>query len=120
MAEPDRILELLAAVRRGDETGQPMSNRLLVEHLGWTGAEVADRLCTARARLLIWGLPGHGDPRPQFHELELTVQGRRLLDAQPRSARPQTRLVPRAPDASPEDGTGSTPTPAGEAATHTQ
>ena len=89
MAEPDRILELLTAVRHGDECGQPMSNRLLVEQLGWTGAEVADWLCTARARLLIWGLPGQGDPRPQFHELELTVQGRRLLEAQHGGGRPR-------------------------------
>ena len=80
MAEPDRLMELLTAVSRGEETGQPMSNPLLVEHLGWTATEVADSLCTARARLLIWGLPGSGNPRPQYDELELTVQGRRLLE----------------------------------------
>lgn len=80
MTDADRILELLNAVHRGDEAGQPMSNQLLVEHLGWTPAEVADWLSTARARLLIWGLHGWGVPRPQFNELELTVQGRRFLE----------------------------------------
>ena len=83
MPEPDRILELLTAVSHGEKTGQPMSNLLLVEHLGWTATEVADSLCTARARLLIWGLPGSGNPRPQYDELELTVQGRRLLEVRP-------------------------------------
>ena len=81
MAEGDRILELLTAVRQGEESGQAMSDEMLVEHLGWSDVEVADWLCTARARLLIWGLPGSGNPRPQFNELELTVQGRRLLTA---------------------------------------
>jgi hypothetical protein len=113
------MLELLAAIRNGDETGQPMSNRLLAEQLGWTGREVADWLCTARARLLIWGLPGYGDPRPQFQELELTVQGRRLLESWPSSGRPQARLRSAATDASAPDGTSSTATPAGSsAATH--
>jgi hypothetical protein len=86
MGDRDRILALLAAVRDGDDSGQPMSNRRLVDHLGWTAAEVAERLGEARADLLIWGLRCSGDPRPQFDELELTVQGRRLLDEQPTGA----------------------------------
>jgi hypothetical protein len=90
MADDDRILDLLAAVQNGDESGRLMSNGLLVDHLGWTAAEVAEWLGTARARLLIWGLPGWGNPRPQFNELELTVQGRRLLDTRTSNAR-QTR-----------------------------
>ena len=90
MADDDRILELLAAVRHGDESGRPMSNGLLVDHLGWTAADVAEWLGAARARLLIWGLPGWGNPRPQFNELELTVQGRRLLDTRTSNGR-QTR-----------------------------
>jgi hypothetical protein len=90
MADDDRILELLAAVRHGDESGRPMANGLLVEHLGWTAADVAEWLGTARAQLLIWGLPGWGNPRPQFNELELTVQGRRLLETRASTGR-QTR-----------------------------
>jgi hypothetical protein len=91
MADDDRIMELLTAVRDGDESGRPMSNGLLVEHLGWAAAEVADWLSTARGRLLIWGLPGWGNPRPQFTELELTVQGRRLLDTRAGAARKSLR-----------------------------
>jgi hypothetical protein len=83
MTDADRIVALLTAVAGGDDAGQPMSNQLLVEQLGWTPTEVADWLCTARARLLIWGLPGAGNPRPQYDELELTVQGRRFLEVQP-------------------------------------
>jgi hypothetical protein len=95
----DRILELLAAVHHGDQAGRLMSNGLLVDHLGWTAAEVAEGLGTARERLLIWGLPGWGNPRPQFNELELTVQGRRLLETRPTSNGRQTgdRRLPRKP-----------------------
>ena len=86
MADDDRILELLAAVHQGAESGQPMSNGLLIERLGWPAADVAEWLSAARERLLIWGLRGSGNPRPQFYELELTVQGRRLLDTRPSGA----------------------------------
>lgn len=100
MTDADRIVELLTAVGHGDEAGQPMSNELLVERLGWTPTEVADQLGTARAQMLIWGLPGSGNPRPQFNELELTVQGRRLLEVlpsdAPTDARTATRVTPRA------------------------
>jgi hypothetical protein len=87
MADDEHILELLAAVRDGDESGSPMSNGLLVDRLGWTAVEVAEWLSAARERLLIWGLPGWGNPRPQFNELELTVQGRRLLETRPSNGR---------------------------------
>jgi len=108
MDDADRVLELLNAIRRGDEASQPMSNQLLVEHLGWTPAEVADCLCTARARLLIWGLPGWGNPRPQFNELELTVQGRRLLEIRPGDV-PNARVRRAATPVTPPAGTDSTP-----------
>lgn len=99
MLDDDRILELLDAVREGDESGRPMSSGLLVEHLGWTAVEVAESLDTARARLWIWGLRGSGNPRPQFDELELTVQGRRLLETRPNNRRQAgTRSTPIAGD----------------------
>jgi hypothetical protein len=39
----------------------------------------ASALAEARARLLIWGMRVGGTPAPRFEDLELTVQGRRLL-----------------------------------------
>jgi len=83
MDDDDRMLALLVAVRDGDDAGEPMSNRLLAERLGWSAVDVAQSLATARESMLIWGFHSSGDPRPQFDGLELTVQGRRLLDSQP-------------------------------------
>ena len=67
MLDHDRLLTLLAEVRTGDESNAPMSNGLLVEHLGWSPSEVAESLATARARMLVWGLRCSGEPRPQFN-----------------------------------------------------
>ena len=44
MPEPDRILELLTAVSHGEKSGRPMSNLLLVEHLGVGSTSEARRL----------------------------------------------------------------------------
>jgi len=77
----DELLVLLAAIRHGENSDDFMTNDRLVENLGWTQDDVAASLASARARLLIWGLHTWGTPKPRFSELELTVQGRRLLEA---------------------------------------
>ena len=79
------LLELLAAIRQGEDADECMTNDRLVERLGWSEIDVAESLAGARAQLLIWGLHAWGNPKPRFQELELTVQGRRLLDAGPSS-----------------------------------
>jgi hypothetical protein len=104
MADADRLTALLDAVRHGEDSGQPMSSALLVEHLGWTAADVAEWLGTARSRLLIWGLRCSGDPSPQFDELELTVQGRRLLEVGPHGRAGDAPLLVAPPADSPTPG----------------
>ena len=108
MDDHDHMLALLAAVRHGEASNQPMSNRLLVERLGWTAAEVAETLGAARAQMLVWGLRCTGDPRPQLNELELTVQGRRLLELQP-DGRPHARVRRDASEDISARDTGTTP-----------
>lgn len=77
------MLELLAAIQDGDDRGRPMTNDLLIERLGWMPAEVAACLDDAKQRMLLWGIRTGGTPKPYFEDLELTVQGRRLLAAGP-------------------------------------
>lgn len=83
MSDEERLHELLAAVHRGDESGVPVSNDLLVADLGWSSADVASTLSDAKADMLIWGLRTSGNPQPQFEEIELTVQGNRYLRRPP-------------------------------------
>ena len=45
----------------------------------------AASLGEAKARLLIWGMRIGGTPAPRFDDIELTVQGRRLLLAADRT-----------------------------------
>jgi hypothetical protein len=84
MSESDRLLVLLAAVDHADESRQPVTNERLVAALGWSAEEVAGYLETAQTQMLIWGLRNGGLPKPHFEDVELTVQGQRLL----RSNRP--------------------------------
>jgi hypothetical protein len=81
MSDDDALLALLRAVRDGDDADEPMNNDTLSTRLGWTASDVATRLTSARDRLLVWGSRVGGTPAPRFADLELTVQGRRLLAA---------------------------------------
>ena len=94
MSESDRLLVLLAAVDHADETRQPVTNEHLVAALGWSAEEVAGCLETAQAQMLVWGLRNGGLPKPHFEDVELTVQGQRLL----RSNRPQSDRSPAIAD----------------------
>ncbi len=82
MSTDDRLIELLRAIRAGDEADEPMDNERLVARLGWSDDDVASSLAIAKERSLIWGMRTGGKPIPHFGELELTVQGRRFMAAQ--------------------------------------
>ena len=80
MSEPERMIAMLAAIQDGDDRDELMTNDLLVRRLRWTADEVAAYLDEAKQRTLLWGRRTGGTPKPYFEDLELTVQGRRLLD----------------------------------------
>ena len=81
MSSDPSLLALLGAIRDGDEVGDPLDNDMLTTKLGWSPSEVAAQLEAARERMLIWGSRVGGTPAPQYVDLELTVQGRRLITA---------------------------------------
>lgn len=85
MSDDPRRHELLAAIQRGDELGMVMSSELLAADLGWSPADVAAALQSARADMLVWGMRSGGTPQPHFDEIELTVQGARYLRNAPRT-----------------------------------
>jgi hypothetical protein len=80
-ATDDQLVAMLRTIGARDSADEPLDNRSLGRSLGWTAALTADSLATAKARLLIWGIRTGGSPAPCFEEIELTVQGRRLLTA---------------------------------------
>lgn len=82
MSTDARLVELLDAIRAGDEADALMDNESLVERLGWSADDVASGLAAAKDRSLIWGTRTGGRPNQRFGELELTVQGRRFMAAQ--------------------------------------
>ncbi len=73
-----QLVELLTAVRDGGTTIE-VDSALLTRRLGWPPALVAERLVDAKGRLLVWGIRVGGQPGPCFADIELTVQGARLL-----------------------------------------
>lgn len=81
----DRLHALLSAIRDGDERGVVVSSDGLATTLGWSPDDVAGMLRDAKAEMLVWGLRSGGTPQPHFEEIELTVQGSRLLRQGPRS-----------------------------------
>ncbi len=81
MSDDEALLALLGAVRDGDDADEPMDSDTLSRRLGWSATDVASRLTSARARMLIWGARVGGSPAPRFVDLELTVQGRRFMAA---------------------------------------
>jgi hypothetical protein len=54
---------------------------MLAASLGWDLEHVAEALGMAKQQSLIWGQRGGHKPGPWFSELEVTVQGDRLLRA---------------------------------------
>jgi hypothetical protein len=75
----DLMVKLLAVVLRGDDSGAPVDNSIIAKRLGWELEAVASCLNEAKERSLVWGQRSGDKPAPWFKELEITVQGRRLL-----------------------------------------
>ena len=79
--QPDdqQMVELLGVVLSGDDSGAPVDNSIIAARLGWNLETVAACLNAAKERSLVWGQRSGDKPAPWFKELEITVQGRRLL-----------------------------------------
>ncbi len=75
----DHLVRMLQAIRDREGAAGPLDSKVLGRSLGWTAAITAASLDAAKARLLVWGIRVGGTPSPSFEEIELTVQGRRLL-----------------------------------------
>lgn len=73
------MVDLLAVVLSGDDSGTPVDNSIIAARLGWNLETVASCLNEAKERSLVWGQRSGDKPAPWFKELEITVQGRRLL-----------------------------------------
>jgi hypothetical protein len=80
-ATAEHLLTMLRAVADPDPAGTLLDSAALAQRLGWTDAETAVSLDVAKGRLLIWGIRVGGVPAPCFEDIELTVQGRRLVTA---------------------------------------
>ena len=79
----DRLMaQLLGVVLKGDDSGAPVDNSMLASRLGWDLEAVASCLHEAKERSLVWGQRSGDKPAPWYKELEITVQGRRLLRSQ--------------------------------------
>lgn len=77
----DQLIAMLRTIRDRDATAGELDSVTLARHLGWTAAMTAATVAAAQSRLLIWGIRVGGTPAPCLEEIELTVQGRRLLTA---------------------------------------
>jgi hypothetical protein len=79
--QPDdqQMVQLLGVVLKGDDSGTPVDNSIIAARLGWNLETVAACLNVAKERSLVWGQRSGDKPAPWFKELEITVQGRRLL-----------------------------------------
>jgi hypothetical protein len=73
------MVDMLGIVLTGDDSGTPVDNSIIAARLGWNLETVASCLNEAKERSLVWGQRSGDKPAPWFKELEITVQGRRLL-----------------------------------------
>ena len=76
-----QMVKLLGVVLKGDDSGAPVDNSIIAARLGWDLERVATCLQEAKQRSLVWGQRSGDKPAPWYKELEITVQGRRLLRA---------------------------------------
>jgi hypothetical protein len=75
MCADAELVSLLRVVREADAAREPIDSKALASRLGWSDERTANLLAEARQALLVWGVRVGG----QLADLELTVQGRRLL-----------------------------------------
>lgn len=78
-----QMAKLLGVVLKGDDSGAPVDNSIIAARLGWDLEAVATCLLEAKERSLVWGQRSGDKPAPWYKELEITVQGRRLLRSFP-------------------------------------
>jgi hypothetical protein len=99
----DGLLDMLRVIGDSTARSDQLDSRDVSRRLGWSDAVTASSLADARARLLIWGMRVGGTPAPRFEDIELTVQGRRLLLAADRV--PAGTSSPNDPPGSPQPST---------------
>jgi hypothetical protein len=75
MCADEDLVSMLRVVREADEAREPIDSDALASRLGWSDERTANLIAEAREALLIWGVRVGG----MLADLELTVQGRRLL-----------------------------------------
>ena len=80
-SEAEDQLVMLRTIGDRDPAAGQLDSATLARRLGWTATRTAEVLAAAKGCLLIWGIRVGGAPAPSFEEIELTVQGRRLLTA---------------------------------------
>lgn len=78
MSDED-LLGMLRVIAESTHSAEPLTSGDLSRRLGWSDAVTSASLAAARERLLIWAIPTGGSPAPRFEDIELTVQGGRLL-----------------------------------------
>ena len=75
------LLAMLQIIGGLGVRAESLDSTTVSRKLGWADARTAASLGEAKARLLVWGIRVGGIPAPRFEDIELTVQGRRLLAA---------------------------------------
>jgi hypothetical protein len=78
MCDDEELLSLRRVVREADESCEPIDSQTAARRLGWPDERTASLLVEAREMLLIWDVRVGGQPS-SVTDLELTVEGRRLL-----------------------------------------
>ena len=89
-AADDHLVTMLRTIGAGDAPEGQLDSAALARRLGWTAATMAASLDAAKGRLLIWAIRVGGTPGPCFEDIELTVQGRRLVASVDRPRDPST------------------------------
>lgn len=77
----DDLVAALTVLRAADDGGTPIDNAALGVTLGWDAERVGRCIGVAKKRSFIWGVPGPQRLGSWFSEIEVTVQGRRYLQA---------------------------------------
>jgi hypothetical protein len=77
------LAAVLHAIQHGDESDTLLDNAGVARVLGLSLEVVAERLAAGKEMSLVWGIRNGQRPAPWYTDLELTVQGRRFLAANP-------------------------------------
>jgi hypothetical protein len=73
------LADLLRVIRDAYRAERPLDSARLGHQLGWTPVATSAAVAHAKQRLLIWAIRTSGVPAATYDDIELTVQGRRLL-----------------------------------------